>query len=31
MDLVNLSGNMLYAAFILYLIATVFFGATIRQ
>lgn len=31
MDLVNLSGNMLYAAFILYLIATLFFGATIRD
>lgn len=29
MDLVNLSGNLLYAAFILYLIATLFFGATI--
>lgn len=31
MDLVSLSSNMLYAAFILYLIATLFFGATIRQ
>ncbi|MFD1608389.1 c-type cytochrome biogenesis protein CcsB [Oceanobacillus luteolus] len=31
MDLVSLSGNLLYAAFILYLIATLFFGATIRQ
>ncbi|MCG5102957.1 c-type cytochrome biogenesis protein CcsB [Oceanobacillus alkalisoli] len=31
MDLVNLSGNMLFAAFILYLIATLFFGATIRE
>ncbi|MCF3942261.1 c-type cytochrome biogenesis protein CcsB [Oceanobacillus alkalisoli] len=31
MDLVNLSGNLLYAAFILYLIATLFFGATIRD
>lgn len=31
MDLVNLSSNMLFAAFILYLIATLFFGATIRE
>jgi len=31
MDLVSLSGNMLFAAFILYLIATLFFGATIRD
>lgn len=31
MDLVNLSSNMLYAAFILYLIATLFFGATVRE
>jgi len=31
LDLVNLSGNLLYAAFILYLIATLFFGATIRD
>lgn len=31
MDLVNLSGNLLYAAFILYLTATLFFGATIRD
>lgn len=31
MDLYNLSGTMLYTAFILYLIATFFFGATIRQ
>ncbi|MCF3941676.1 c-type cytochrome biogenesis protein CcsB [Oceanobacillus alkalisoli] len=31
MDLFNLSGNMLFAAFILYLIATLFFGATIRE
>ena len=31
MDLVTLSSNMLYAAFILYLVATLFFGATIRQ
>lgn len=31
MDLVNLSSNLLYAAFILYLVATLFFGATIRD
>ncbi|WP_067725389.1 c-type cytochrome biogenesis protein CcsB [Oceanobacillus damuensis] len=31
MDLLNLSSTMLYTAFILYLIATFFFGATIRQ
>lgn len=31
MDLVNLSSNMLFAAFILYLIATLFFGATVRE
>ena len=31
MDLVNLSSNLLFAAFILYLIATLFFGATIRD
>lgn len=31
MDLVNLSSSMLFTAFILYLIATLFFGATIRQ
>lgn len=31
MDLLNLSSTMLYTAFILYLVATLFFGATIRQ
>ncbi|MGJ9456855.1 c-type cytochrome biogenesis protein CcsB [Oceanobacillus sp. CF4.6] len=31
MDLLNISSTMLYSAFILYLIATFFFGATIRQ
>lgn len=31
MDLANLSSTMLFTAFILYLIATLFFGATIRQ
>ncbi|WP_249871900.1 c-type cytochrome biogenesis protein CcsB [Oceanobacillus saliphilus] len=31
MDLLSLSSTMLYTAFILYLIATFFFGATIRQ
>src|SRR5699024_3088443 len=31
MDLVSLSGTMLFIAFILYLVATLFFGATIRQ
>lgn len=31
MDLLNVSSTMLYTAFILYLIATIFFGATIRQ
>ncbi|WP_087971569.1 c-type cytochrome biogenesis protein CcsB [Oceanobacillus rekensis] len=31
MDLLNISSTMLYSAFILYLIATLFFGATIRQ
>ncbi|MCF3944858.1 c-type cytochrome biogenesis protein CcsB [Oceanobacillus alkalisoli] len=31
MDLVNLSSNLLFVAFILYLIATLFFGATIRD
>ncbi|WP_010650731.1 c-type cytochrome biogenesis protein CcsB [Oceanobacillus massiliensis] len=31
MDLLNLSSTMLYTAFILYLIATFFFGASIRQ
>ncbi|ALX47987.1 c-type cytochrome biogenesis protein CcsB [Lentibacillus amyloliquefaciens] len=30
-SLVNISSTMLYAAFVLYLIATLFFGATIRQ
>ncbi|MHA6251066.1 c-type cytochrome biogenesis protein CcsB [Oceanobacillus sp. CAU 1775] len=31
MDLVSLSGTMLFIAFILYLVATLFFGATIRE
>lgn len=31
MDLANVSSTMLFTAFILYLIATLFFGATIRQ
>ncbi|MFC4022903.1 c-type cytochrome biogenesis protein CcsB [Oceanobacillus longus] len=31
MDLLNISSTMLYSAFILYLVATFFFGATIRQ
>ncbi len=31
MDFVSLSGTLLFSAFILYLIATLFFGATIRQ
>lgn len=31
MNLVNFSSNMLFSAFILYLIATLFFGATIRE
>ena len=31
MDLLNISSTMLYSAFVLYLIATFFFGATIRQ
>jgi len=31
MDLYNVSSTMLYTAFILYLVATLFFGATIRQ
>ena len=30
-DLSAISGNLLYAAFFLYLIATFFFGATIRD
>src|SRR5699024_6167639 len=29
--LMNISSNALYAAFVLYLIATIFFGATIRD
>lgn len=31
MSLVSISGSLLYTAFILYLIATFFFGATIRD
>lgn len=31
MNLISLSGTMLFIAFILYLVATLFFGATIRQ